>query len=86
MAVYWVIVFSYFIVISTIKKLEMCNTVLEPKFIFDDFSASKSRQPATETIDSTYSGVQYSPAHHNLSNQQLKLIWAVILLLLANNN
>ncbi len=34
------------------KKLDMHNAETEPKFIFDDFSASKPRQPkqpATET-------------------------------------
>ncbi len=28
----------------------MHNAETEPKFIFDDFSASKPKQPATETI------------------------------------
>ncbi len=51
----------------------MHNAETEPKFIFDDFSASKPKQPATETRWETNYRNRLQPAHHNLNNQQLKL-------------
>ncbi len=57
----------------------MHNAETESKFIFDDFSASKLRQLATETLLGLVFPLLFSPAHHNLNNQQLKLFGVIIL-------
>ncbi len=49
----------------------MHNAETEPKFIFDDFSASKPKQPATETRWETNYRNRLQPAHHNLNNQHI---------------